>query len=81
MLKNSADRTVYLLKSELEIRLAELKEDWHMSSLEKIFIEEKIYRDIEECETWEAVLSAINKGLELFKERFSREITREDLIR
>jgi len=81
MLKNSADRTVYLLKSELEIRLAELKEDWHMSSLEKIFIEEKIYRDIEECETWEAVLSAINKGLEPFKERFSREITKEDLIR
>jgi topoisomerase-4 subunit A len=81
MLKNSADRTVYLLKSELEIRLAELKEDWHMSSLEKIFIEEKIYRDIEECETWEAVLSAINKGLEPFKEKFSREITREDLIR
>ncbi len=55
ILKHSADRTVELLKSELEIRLGELLEEWHMSSLEKIFIEERIYRDIEECETWEGV--------------------------
>ena len=68
ILKHSADRTVALLKAELEIRMGELKEEWHMSSLERIFIEEKIYRDIEESETWEAVISDIDKGLEPFKE-------------
>ncbi len=67
ILKHSADRTVDLLKTELEIRLAELHEEWHMSSLEKIFIEERIYRDIEESETWEAVINDIDKGLEPFK--------------
>jgi topoisomerase-4 subunit A len=80
ILKHSADRTVELLKSELEIRLAELHEDWHMSSLEKIFIEEKIYRDIEESETWEAVINDIDKGLEPFKKLLYREVTREDII-
>ncbi len=80
ILKHSADRTVELLKSELEIRLAELHEDWHMSSLEKIFIEERIYRDIEESETWEAVISDIDKGLEPFKKLLYREVTREDII-
>ena len=71
LLKHSADRTVFLLKSELEIRLAELQDDWHYSSLERIFIEEKIYRDIEECETWESVITTIDKGLEPFKRNFS----------
>jgi topoisomerase-4 subunit A len=80
ILKHSADRTVELLKSELEIRLAELHEDWHMSSLEKIFIEEKIYRDIEESETWEAVINDIDKGLKPFKKLLYREVTREDII-
>ena len=80
ILKHSADRTVELLKSELEIRLAELHEDWHMSSLEKIFIEERIYRDIEESETWEAVISDIDKGLDPFKKLLYREVTREDII-
>ena len=80
ILKHSADRTVALLKSELEIRLAELHEGWHMSSLEKIFIEEKIYRDIEESETWEAVINDIDKGLEPFKKLLYREVTREDII-
>ncbi|MBK7627072.1 MAG: DNA gyrase/topoisomerase IV subunit A [Bacteroidales bacterium] len=80
ILKNSADRTVQLLKSELEIRKAELQEEWHMSSLEKIFIEEKIYRDIEESETWEAVISDIDKGLKPFKKLLLREVTREDII-
>ena len=80
ILKHSADRTVDLLKSELEIRLAELHEGWHMSSLEKIFIEEKIYRDIEESETWEAVINDIDKGLEPFKKLLYREVTREDII-
>jgi len=80
ILKHSADRTVDLLKSELEIRLGELQEEWHMSSLEKIFIEERIYHDIEECETWEAVIVAIDKGLDPFKKLLLREVTREDII-
>jgi topoisomerase-4 subunit A len=80
ILKHSADRTVALLKSELEIRKSELEEEWHMSSLEKIFIEERIYHDIEECETWEAVIEAIDKGLDPFKKLLLREVTREDII-
>ncbi len=80
ILKHSAGRTVELLKKELEIRKNELQEEWHMSSLEKIFIEERIYRDIEECETWEAVITAIDKGLKPFKKRLLREVTREDII-
>jgi len=80
ILKHSADRTVELLRTELEIRLGELNEAWHMSSLEKIFIEEKIYRDIEECETWEGVITAIDEGLEPFKKLFYREVTRDDII-
>jgi topoisomerase IV subunit A len=80
ILKHSADKAVELLKSELEIRKSELDEEWHMSSLEKIFIEERIYHDIEECETWEAVISAIDKGLDPFRKLLSREVTREDII-
>ncbi len=80
ILKHSANRTVELLKNELEIRKGELQEEWHMSSLEKIFIEERIYRDIEECETWEAVIEAIEKGLKPFKKRLLREVTRDDII-
>src|SRR5512133_1142832 len=80
ILKHSADRSVELLKSELEIRLAELNEEWHISSLEKRFIEERIYRDIEESETWEEVIKAIDKGLDPFKKLLYREVTREDII-
>ena len=80
ILKHSADRTVSLLKEELGIRKNELQDEWHMSSLEKIFIEERIYRDIEECETWEAVITAIDKGLKPFRKRLLRDITREDII-
>ncbi len=80
ILRHSADKTVELLKKELEIRLGELQEEWHMSSLEKIFIEERIYRDIEECETWEAVLKAIDDGLTPFKKLLIREVTREDIL-
>jgi topoisomerase-4 subunit A len=80
ILKHSADKAVELLKSELEIRKGELEEEWHMSSLEKIFIEERIYHDIEECETWEAVITAIDKGLDPFKKLLLREVTREDII-
>jgi topoisomerase-4 subunit A len=80
ILKHSADMTVELLKTELEIRMKELREEWHMSSLEKIFIEERIYRDIEECETWEGVIAAIDRGLDPFKKLLFREVTRDDII-
>jgi topoisomerase-4 subunit A len=80
ILRHSADKTVELLKNELEIRKSELQEEWHMSSLEKIFIEKRIYHDIEECETWEAVIKAIDKGLTPFKKLLLREVTREDII-
>jgi len=80
ILRFSTDNTVRLLNTELEIRQNELHEEWHLSSLEKIFIEEKIYRDIEECETWESVIKAIDDGLKPFKNRLLREVTREDII-
>lgn len=81
VLRTNTEKTKDLLKQELEIRLGELEENWHMSSLEKIFIEERIYRDIEECETWEAVIEAIDKGLDPFKKLFHREVTRDDIVR
>jgi topoisomerase-4 subunit A len=80
ILRHSTDQTVMLLKRELEIRKAELEEEWHFSSLEKIFIEKRIYRDIEESETWEAVISAIDKGLKPYKKLLRRQITRDDII-
>ena len=81
ILRRTVDNTVSLLKKELEIRQHELEEEWHMSSLEKIFIEERIYRDIEECETWEAVIKAIDKGLDPFKPKLNREVTRDDILK
>lgn len=81
ILKHSAGQTVELLKAELEIRKNELLEELHMSSLERIFILERIYRDIEECETWEGVIKAIEDGLKPFRKKLLREITREDIIR
>ncbi|MBT8036659.1 MAG: DNA gyrase/topoisomerase IV subunit A [Verrucomicrobiae bacterium] len=81
MLNHSASQTKDLLQLELEIRLGELQEKWHFSTLEKIFIENRIYRDIEECETWEAVIVAIDTGLDPFKKRLQREVTEEDIIR
>jgi topoisomerase-4 subunit A len=81
ILRHNALRTRELLGIELEIRLAELNEKWHFSSLEKIFIENRIYRDIEECETWEAVLEAIDEGLKPHIHVLKREVTRDDLVR
>jgi topoisomerase-4 subunit A len=81
MLRHSIDRTVSLLTTELQIRLDELEGDWHFSSLEKIFIEKRIYRDIEECETWEAIIKAIDKGLDPYKKLLRREVTREDIVK
>jgi len=81
LLKHSVDHTKALLKRELEIKLKELEDDWHYSSLEKIFIEKRIYRDIEEQTTWEGVLEAIDKGLKPYKKQFRREITQEDIVK
>tara|TARA_B100001173_G_scaffold37610_1_gene29188 strand:- start:3291 stop:5924 length:2634 start_codon:yes stop_codon:yes gene_type:complete len=81
ILKRNTESTKNLLISELKIRLGELDEQWHFSSLEKIFIEKRIYRDIEECETWEAVIEAIDKGLNPYKKLFHRKITEEDIVR
>lgn len=81
ILKHNAHQTKDLLQMELEIRLSELQEKWHFSSLEKIFIENRIYRDIEECETWEAVIKAIDDGLKPFKKLFKREVTEDDIVR
>ena len=81
MLKTSADLTVHLLKRELEIQLHELEEQWHFASLERIFIEKRIYRDIEEEETWEGVIKAIDKGLQPHVKHLKRAITEEDIVR
>ncbi|MEK6154168.1 DNA gyrase/topoisomerase IV subunit A [Flavobacteriaceae bacterium 3-367] len=81
MLKRSADLTVELLKAELEIQLAELEEQWHFASLERIFIENRIYRDIEEEETWEGVLGAIDKGLKPHTKHLRRAVTEDDIVR
>src|SRR5690606_28088483 len=79
LLKLSVEHTKSLLLRELEIKLGELEDDWHYSSLEKIFIENRIYRDIEEETTWEGVLSAIDKGLTPFKKKLRRTVTEEDI--
>jgi topoisomerase-4 subunit A len=81
VLKLNTDHALEMLKKELQIRLSELEEAWHFSSLEKIFIEKKIYRDIEEAETWEAIIEAIDKGLTPYKKLFKREVTEEDITK
>ena len=81
MLKRSTAKTLELLKRELEIKLSELQEQWHFASLERIFIENKIYRDIEEAETWEEVISFIRKGLEPHVKNLIREVTDDDIVR
>ncbi len=81
MLRVSTDRTVELLKSELEIQLDELEEQWHFASLERIFIENRIYRDIEEEETWEGVIAAIDKGLQPHVKHLKRAVTEDDIVR
>ena len=94
MLEFCTERTKDLLKQELEIKLHELEEKWHFASLEKIFIQERIYRDIEECETWEAVLKVIDIGLKKYvatpsdpakkgdnRIQLLRDITEEDITR
>ncbi|MDD2277690.1 MAG: DNA gyrase/topoisomerase IV subunit A [Bacteroidales bacterium] len=81
ILRTSVERTRHLLTRELEIRMSELEESWHMSSLEKIFIENRIYITIEDCETWESVINTIDKGLDPFKKILRREVTRDDIVK
>lgn len=81
MLKHSTERTVDLLKQELIIELGELEEQWHFASLERIFIENRIYRRIEEEETWEGVISAIDEGLKPFTAHLKRAVTTDDIVR
>ncbi|MCU0416594.1 MAG: DNA gyrase/topoisomerase IV subunit A [Cytophagaceae bacterium] len=81
ILRTNTHQTVDLLRQELEIRKHELLEKLLFSSLEKIFIENRIYRKIEECETWEDVLLTIDKGLTPFKKQFYRTITQDDIVR
>ena len=81
ILIKSTDNTVDLLKKELEIRLQELEDQWHSFSLERIFIENKIYRDIEKEESWEGVLRAIKNGVEPYINDLKRNVTEEDIIK
>ncbi|MGB1444729.1 MAG: DNA gyrase/topoisomerase IV subunit A [Flavobacteriaceae bacterium] len=81
MLKISTDTTVSTLKKELEYRLQELENQWHYASLERIFIENKVYRLIEEEETWEGVLKAIDDGIKPHIGHLKRPVIEEDLVR
>jgi topoisomerase-4 subunit A len=81
ILKRSAEKTKALLKRELEIKLEELDQQWHWDSLERIFIEERIYRRIEKSKTWESVLAEIREGLEPFVKQLRRAVTDEDITR
>lgn len=81
MLCVATKKTKDLLRAELEIRRSELEDQWHFSSLEKIFIENRIYLRIEECETWEAVIEAIDSGLKPFRKLLRRDIILDDIVR
>ena len=82
LLRISAENTKSLLQKELEIKLSELQEKWHYTSLEKIFFEEKIYKELEKKhETWDKVILAIDKAFEPFKKKLKREITKEDILK
>lgn len=81
MLRRSTDHTLSLLKKDLEIKLEEFEEQWHFASLERIFIENRVYRDIEEEETWEGVIMAIDNGLKPFISHLKRAVTEDDIVR
>jgi len=82
LLKVSVDHTKELLKRELEIKLGELEDKWHYTSLEKIFFEEKIYKELEQKHaTWDAVIEAIDKAFTPFKKKLKRAIEREDILK
>ncbi len=81
ILRHNTDHTVSLLKKELEIELHELQENWHFASLERIFIENRIYHDIEEVKSWEDVISTIAEGLKPHTKHLLRAVTEEDILR
>lgn len=82
ILRRSVEHTMELLKRELEIRMDELNEDWHYTSLEKIFFEKRIYRELEnDVKTWDHLLNDIEKAFNPYKKKFKREITRDDIVR
>ncbi len=81
ILRRSVDKTKALLKRELEIRLGELEQQWHWDSLERIFIEERIYRRIEKSKTWEEVISEIHEGLKPFLKQLRRDVIDDDIAR
>ena len=81
ILKKSTDNTVKLLKQDLEVKLEELENQWHYASLERIFIENRIYRSIEEVDTWEGVIDTIDNELKPFVKRLKRDVVRDDIIR
>ena len=81
ILKKSTDNTVKLLKQDLEVKLEELENQWHYASLERIFIENRIYRSIEEVDTWEGVIETIDNELKPFIKRLKRDVVRDDIIR
>ncbi|MBA2330336.1 MAG: DNA gyrase/topoisomerase IV subunit A [Flavisolibacter sp.] len=82
LLRVSTDNTKNLLQRELEIKLSELQEKWHYTSLEKIFFEEKIYKELEKKhETWDKVIAAIDKAFVPYKPKLKREISREDILK
>ncbi len=81
LLQTCTEQTKMLLQWELDIKKNELEEKWHFASLEKIFIENKIYQDIEECESWEEVIEAIDKGLTPYIKNLHRAVTEEDIVR
>ena len=81
ILKKSTDNTVKLLKQDLEVKLDELENQWHYASLERIFIENRIYRSIEEVDTWEGVIETIDNELKPFVKRLKRDIVRDDIVR
>tara|TARA_B100001769_G_scaffold76314_1_gene57512 strand:- start:177 stop:2774 length:2598 start_codon:yes stop_codon:yes gene_type:complete len=81
ILKISTDNTVEILKKELEVQLNELENQWHSASLERIFIENRIYRNIEDVETWDGILDTINKGLQPHTALLKRPVSEEDIIK
>ena len=81
ILEKSTDRTKKLLKLELEYKRGDFENQWHYASLERIFIENRIYRDIENVETWEGVIKAISEGLQPFTNDLKREVVEDDIVR
>ena len=81
MLRQSTDHTLELLKADLEIKLNELETQWHFASLERIFIEERIYRDIEDESTWDGVIGAIDAGLKPHIGHLMRAVTTDDIVK